>query len=76
MNKNQSQEVSVCSWCRHTYGGPDNRPIRKLSDKEYAAVKTHGVCAPCREEVMAGGIAARNLRGIIERGINDDAVKV
>ena len=68
MNKNQSQEVSVCSWCRHTYGGELSYPIRRLTDKEFAAVRTHGVCAPCREEVMAEGMAAR------ERRSNDDAV--
>lgn len=52
MNKNQPHEVGVCAWCRHTYGGEHNAPIRRLSDKEYAHVKTHGMCRTCGEAAV------------------------
>jgi len=42
----------VCGWCRREYGA-DNQPVRRLSPKAFARVKSHGVCQLCSDEVAA-----------------------
>lgn len=39
----------VCAWCHYEYISAGR--LRKLSDKEYAKVDSHGVCPLCSEEM-------------------------
>jgi|GEM_PF-3973479 len=42
----------ICAWCKHVYDA-NGKPMRQLSPEEYARMKSHGICKPCRKTIAA-----------------------
>ena len=62
MTADHSNGISgVCAWCRSTYDRDTGNRLRKLTDAEYTAVLSHGVCKRCSQAEIAAYAAARAL---------------
>lgn len=49
----EDQKSSVCAWCRSEYDKFSGVRGQKLSDTEYAAVLSHGICNDCKTALVS-----------------------
>lgn len=74
MHDNQER---VCAWCRHEFDDT-GKPVRRLSDEEYARVTSHGICRECARKEFADAVGKdeRRLGAVVAKAVYDrDATK-